>query len=116
MNPLTTTVQHTETGPLLRIAGELDYGSAPELRHLVTSLALEPGQRLVLDLAHLSFCDSSGITAFIVARNHATAHQADITLLAVPGPVLRVLRVTGLDQVFSLAPGPDTRTDRAADG
>ncbi|MEV4965058.1 MULTISPECIES: STAS domain-containing protein [Streptomyces] len=116
MSPLTTTVQDTTTGPLLRIAGELDYSTAPELRELVTGLPLEPGQRLVLDLAHLGFCDSSGITAFIVARNHALAHDADITLLAAPGPVLRVLRVTGLDQVFSLAPGQDARTDRAADG
>ncbi|MFJ5293028.1 hypothetical protein [Streptomyces sp. NPDC088348] len=30
------------------------------------------GQLLVLDLARLDFCDSSGITALIAARNIAT--------------------------------------------
>ena len=109
MSPLTTTVRDTATGPVLRVEGELDFGTAPELRQVVTGLVLAPGQRLVLDLEHLAFCDSSGITAFIVARNHATAAGADVALVAVPGPVLRVLRVTGLDQVFSLEPGPDPR-------
>ncbi|CAM5528892.1 STAS domain-containing protein [Streptomyces atroolivaceus] len=116
MSPLTTIVQDTDTGPVLHIAGELDYSTAAELRETVTGLALRPGQRLVLDLAHLGFCDSSGITAFIVARNHATAAQAEIALVAVPGPVLRILRVTGLDQVFSLEPGTDAQNGRTASG
>ncbi|MFI2783348.1 STAS domain-containing protein [Streptomyces sp. ALB3] len=113
MSPMTTIVRVTETGPVLHIAGELDYSTAAELRQVVTGLALAPGQRLVLDLAHLAFCDSSGITAFIVARNHATAAQADIALAAVPAAVQRILRVTGLDQVFALEPGQDTRRGRA---
>ncbi|WP_405694127.1 MULTISPECIES: STAS domain-containing protein [unclassified Streptomyces] len=108
MRPLTTTVRATETGPVLTVTGELDFGTADELRHVVTGLALAPGQRLVLDLEGLDFCDSSGITAFIVARNHALAARADIALVSVPGSVLRILRVTGLDQVFSVAPRQDT--------
>lgn len=114
MNPLTATVHETETGPVLRIAGELDYSTAAELRQVVTGLTLGPDRPLVLDLGHLDFCDSSGITAFIVARNHATAAQARITLVNVPAPVLRVLHVTGLDQVFTLEPGSDTRNRGAA--
>ncbi|MFJ4842373.1 STAS domain-containing protein [Streptomyces sp. NPDC088746] len=116
MSPMTTTVRVTETGPVLHITGELDYSTAAELRQVVTGLTLTPGQRLVLDLAHLDFCDSSGITAFIVARNHVTAAQADISLAAVPAPVLRVLRVTGLDQVFTIEPGADARQHRAVGG
>ncbi|KPC83343.1 MULTISPECIES: STAS domain-containing protein [Streptomyces] len=114
MNPLTTTVQETGTGTVLRVAGELDYSTAAELRQVVTGLTLGPDRPLVLDLGRLDFCDSSGITAFIVARNHATAAQARITLVNVPGPVLRVLHVTGLDQVFTLEPGTDKRNRGAA--
>ncbi|MFD6279200.1 STAS domain-containing protein [Streptomyces sp. NPDC060209] len=113
MSPLTTTVRDTATGHVLHLAGELDFSTAGELRRVVTALALTPGRRLVLDLEGLDFCDSSGITAFIVARNHAAAAGADIALAAVPGPILRVLRVTGLDQVFSVEPGQDTQDRRA---
>lgn len=115
MSPLRTTVRNTQAGPVLTVAGDLDYNTADELRQVVTDLTLTPGQRLVLDLGRLDFCDSSGITTFIVARNHATAAQAGIVLVAVPAAVLRVLRVTGLDQVFPHEPDLDTR-DRAAGG
>ncbi|SDD24766.1 STAS domain-containing protein [Streptomyces prasinopilosus] len=104
MSPLKITARDAATGPLLEIAGELDYTSAPELRELLATLTLRPGQRLVLDLAAMEFCDSSGLTALIAARNHAHAARADIALAAVPPRTLRVLRIVGLDQVFPLYP------------
>ncbi|MEV4861806.1 STAS domain-containing protein [Streptomyces ossamyceticus] len=90
------------TGPVLEIIGELDYSNATRLRELL--LTLRPGQRLFLDLAGLTFCDSSGITALIAARGHAHAAQADIALAAVPAHTLRILRLVGLDQIFALDP------------
>jgi anti-anti-sigma factor len=75
------------------ISGGLDYTTAGELRELITTLTLRPGQRLVLDLPSLEFCDSSGITALIFARNHVHADHAGIALAAVPDPTLRVLRI-----------------------
>ncbi|MFE8949350.1 STAS domain-containing protein [Streptomyces sp. NPDC007856] len=110
MSPLTITTRDATTGPVLEITGELDYLTAPELRAAFAALALRPGQRLVLDLAGMEFCDSSGITALIAARHHAHAAQADIALAAVPPPTLRVLRIVGLDQIFTLHPDSDTAT------
>ncbi|MFJ8148627.1 STAS domain-containing protein [Streptomyces sp. NPDC096048] len=104
MNPLQTTTRHAPTGPVLEINGDLDYTTAGELRALITALTLKPGQRLVLDLAGLEFCDSSGITAMIAAHNHARTAQADVALAAVPDHTLRVLRLVGLDQIFPLHP------------
>ncbi|MGW3357516.1 STAS domain-containing protein [Streptomyces bungoensis] len=108
MSPLTITTRDASTGPVLEIAGELDYANADELRERLTTLALRPGQRLVLDLSGMEFCDSSGITALINARNHAHAAQADIALAAVPAHTLRVLRIVGLDQIFAVYPDRDS--------
>lgn len=110
MSPLKITTRDAATGPVLEISGELDYANAAELRDLLPTLALRPGQRLVVDLAGMEFCDSSGITALIAARNHAHAAEADIALAAVPANTLRVLRIVGLDQVFSLHPDRETAT------
>jgi anti-anti-sigma factor len=107
MNPLQITIQATPTGPVLHIAGTLDYATDTELRELVATLTLNPGQRLILNLAGMDFCDSSGMSAFIAARNHAHAAHADIALAAVPANTLRILRIVGLDQVFSLYPDTD---------
>ncbi|MFH8800837.1 STAS domain-containing protein [Streptomyces sp. NPDC017936] len=110
MSPLKITTRDAATGPVLQVVGDLDYTHASELRDLLPALALQPGQRLVLDLAGMAFCDSSGLTALIAARNHAEAARADIALAAVPAPTLRVLRIVGLDQVFPLHPDSEAAT------
>jgi anti-anti-sigma factor len=102
------------TGPVLEIVGDLDYGTAHELRERVTRTTLRAGQRLVLDLSRLEFCDSSGITALIAARNHAAAAGADVALAGVPANTLRILRIVGLDQVFAVHPDARTATAAAA--
>ncbi|MFF8387793.1 STAS domain-containing protein [Streptomyces kanasensis] len=104
MSRLTITTRTTATGPLLRIAGDLDYATSEELRTHVTGLRLEPGQCLVLELGGMEFCDSSGITALLVARHHATAAGADVALTAVPDHTRRILRIVGLDQIFTIRP------------
>ncbi|MGW0877903.1 STAS domain-containing protein [Streptomyces sp. NPDC002740] len=110
MTPLKITARDALTGPVLEIIGELDYTNATELPDLLTTIPLQPGQRLVLDLAGLEFCDSSGISALIAARNLAQAAQADVALAAVPAHTLRVLRIVGLDQIFPLHPDGDAAT------
>jgi anti-anti-sigma factor len=103
-NRMKITNQDTASGPVLAVIGDLDYVSAPELRTRIGALVLKPGQRLVLDLAGLSFCDSSGITALIVGHHHAQASHAEAVLAAVPDHTLRTLRIVGLDQLFALYP------------
>jgi anti-anti-sigma factor len=110
MTPLKITARDAMTGPVLEITGDLDYRTATELRAQLSALALQPGQRLVLDLAGMEFCDSSGITALIAARHHADAARADVALAAVPPPTLRVLRIVGLDQIFPVYPDSETAT------
>ncbi|MFJ7151515.1 STAS domain-containing protein [Streptomyces sp. NPDC100445] len=107
MSPLKITIRDAATGPVLEISGDLDYGSATELRDLFPTLDLRPGRRLVLELAGMTFCDSSGITALIAAHNHALAAGADMALAAVPAHTMRILRIVGLDQVFPLLPRSD---------
>jgi anti-sigma B factor antagonist len=110
MNPLLISIQDAATGPVLGIFGDLDYTTVGELHEQLTALTLHPGQLLVLDLAGLTFCDSSGITALLVARNHAQAFHAGIALAGVPDHILRVLRMVGLDQVFPFHPDRDAAT------
>ncbi|MEU9161384.1 STAS domain-containing protein [Streptomyces sp. NPDC048424] len=110
MRSLTITTRDAATGPVLEIDGDLDYDQAHRLRQAVTALILEPGQRVVLDLSRIRFCDSSGITALLVARNHAVAAQAEIVLAAVPDNTIRILRIVGLDRVFTIHPDLDTAT------
>ncbi|OKI57753.1 STAS domain-containing protein [Streptomyces sp. MJM1172] len=110
MSPLNLAVRDAPTGPVVEVTGELDYDTSADLRDLLAALPLKPGQRLVLDLARMEFCDSSGISTLIVARNHAQSAGADVALAAVPASTLRVLRVVGLEQIFPLHPDAESAT------
>jgi anti-anti-sigma factor len=107
MTPLHITHRDAASGPVLHVAGELDHAHAAALRREVETLALESGQCLDLDLSGLEFCDSTGITALLAARQYAGAAKAGIVLTAVPPHLLRVLTMVGLDQVFTLRPAPN---------
>ena len=102
------TTGHAPTGPVLAVGGDLDHDSAGQFRTAVDALPLQPGQLLTVDLADLAFCDSTGITALIAARNRAHTRDADIVLAHVPGATVRVLHILGLDQVFRFDPAPGT--------
>ncbi|MFF3444214.1 STAS domain-containing protein [Streptosporangium sp. NPDC002721] len=115
MSRLRVTTHDTGTGPTLEVAGELDFHTAPQLREALRSVAPLPGQRLVIDLAGLITCDSSGITVLLVARNRALEAHAGITLAATPDHLARVLRIVGLDQVFAIHhPAPADPADGTA--
>ncbi len=101
---LTLTNRTTPAGPVIELTGELDHHTAPEVRAMLPGIALRPGQQLVIDLAQLTFCDSSGLTVLIAARNHALAADATIVLATVPDRVSRIFRTVGLEQVFPSSP------------
>ena len=88
----------------MELVGELDRHTASDVRTALLELDLRAGQQLVLDLGHLAFCDSTGITVLLAARNHALAANAAIVLAAVPDRVSRIFRIVGLEQVFPTHP------------
>ncbi|MFJ3091457.1 STAS domain-containing protein [Streptomyces sp. NPDC086838] len=104
MSPLNITPDETPAGPALHVAGELDYASSATLSLRTEALHLSPGQRLVIDLSGVTFCDSAGITALLAARQHAQAAGAAMVLEAVPTHLIRIFTLTGLDQVFTFRP------------
>ncbi|MCR6490783.1 STAS domain-containing protein [Amycolatopsis sp. OK19-0408] len=99
-SPFSTSTEVADTGPILTVRGELDVATAPRLRTEVGGLELGAGQLLVVDLAGVTFCDSSGISALIAARNAAEAARAGVALVAVPSRITRTLGLTGLADFF----------------
>jgi anti-sigma B factor antagonist len=54
----------------------------------------------VVDLTRTRFCDTSGLHALVGARKRTRAEGGDMLLVAPGAGVLRILAITGLDQVF----------------
>ena len=107
MTDLILTTRATPEGAVLTVAGDLDHDSNAALRVAMGAITLEPGQTLTLDLAGLTFCDSSGITALIAVHNLAQAQGAKTVLVDTPASTVRILRFIGLDQIFQIHPAAE---------
>jgi anti-sigma B factor antagonist len=83
-------------GSVLALSGELDLSSAPELEQAMSEAKPEPGRRLLLDLAGLTFMDSTGVSVLIRPKQDADANGWLIALRSPTGQVRRLLELVGL--------------------
>ena len=94
-------------GTWLRVRGPVDYAEAQALvkagRVLLQNGLSGP---LRLDLAGVSFMDSSALGALLQLREQVEGLGRALELHNPSAPVLKILRVTSLDRVFSLHTAP----------
>lgn len=83
---------------VVTLHGVLDLANAARVRDALVEVV---GSTVVVDLAGLSFLDSSGIAALLGARSEILAAGKDFRLRGARGVVRRVLEVTGLEQLLS---------------
>ncbi|MFJ5881794.1 STAS domain-containing protein [Kitasatospora cineracea] len=102
--PLTVRLSHPPDALVVRPVGELDHDSAEPLREVLERAVADPPARLVVDCGGLEFCDSTGLN--LLLRAHAAARRVGLPLLlAAPGAaLLRLLEITGADEVLDLRP------------
>jgi anti-anti-sigma factor len=88
------TVRHLPDLHVVELHGELDVVSADGLADALVQVA---GSSLVVDLSDLTFIDSSGIAALVVARNRILADERGQLVLSRPGGIVRkALEIVGL--------------------
>lgn len=89
---------------VIRADGELDANNADRLRGAVDELFAVGDPTVVLDLAGISFIDSSGLSVLIAAYKQANELGGSLTLRSPSAAVTRLLDVTGQSKRF-LDPG-----------
>lgn len=95
---------------VLGLTGELDLSTAPSLRQRLLAIGDE-GKSIVLDLAGVSFADSTTLGVFVTAHKRLT-EQGRRLAIANPVPGIRqILEITNLDGVIAVC---GTRSDAIA--
>jgi anti-sigma B factor antagonist len=62
---------------------------------------------VIADLTSTVFCDSAGARQFVLSHNYADFHDAQMRFV-IPDPnMLRIVTLTGLDQLLSIYPSLD---------
>jgi anti-sigma B factor antagonist len=80
----------------VKLRGDFDYPAQAQHAKALAEI-VDLRSRVVLDLADLDFIDSVGLS-FLVKL--ARAHYGPLRLVNVPDRILRLLEVTGLEEVF----------------
>ena len=84
---------------VVAISGEVDLSTSPKVRDALLDCILG-GASVVVDLADVSYIDSSGVASLVEAYQSAKSRGHKFALAQVGETPLRVLKLARLDQVF----------------
>jgi anti-anti-sigma factor len=100
--PLAVDVERDGDAATVRIDGELEFATAPQLRTILLDLAHDGARPVVLDMRRVSFLDSVGISLLIQAKKRLAASGSDLVLQAPQANVRRVLEISGVSDLFHI--------------
>lgn len=92
------------------VVGELDQGTAPELRVALTEVLGADGSVLV-DLRDCDFIDSTGLSLLVEAKRKLGDARRSFGVCCPDADVRRMLELTGIDEAVGLF---DTRAEAVA--
>ncbi len=99
---LSLNVRTVEDHAVLDVVGEVDVYSAPELRERLSELLTATAPSLIVNLAEVTFLDSTGIGTLVAGLNRAVQFGGTLTLVCDHERILKLFRITGLDSVFAI--------------
>ena len=87
--------------------GEIDLSRAPSLRtHLAAAQASRP-RKLIVDLADVSYMDSSGVATLLEAMRTIQRSGGRLILCCLQDKVRSIIEITRLDTVFTIVKTAD---------
>lgn len=85
---------HT-TRALITLAGEIDLATAPLVYAELAGCVRDGIRTADVDLTAVTFCDASGLNAFLTASRHATDAGTTLQLHHPPPTMARIIEITG---------------------
>ncbi|GAA4658571.1 MULTISPECIES: STAS domain-containing protein [Amycolatopsis] len=90
---------------VVSVSGEVDAGSSPRLQEGIAAAHAAdepPSPTLVLDLDRVEFLDSAGLAVLVETASDCHKAGQELRLVATGRAVLNPLKLTGLDQIFTV--------------
>ncbi|MFI9503046.1 STAS domain-containing protein [Nocardia sp. NPDC052566] len=98
---MTTSIAARDGATVLTVTGEVDLATAPALETAIEAILGGKPAALIIDLTAVSFLASAGMAVLVAAHKRAGA-ATSIAVVADGPATSRQLKMTSLDQVFSL--------------
>jgi anti-sigma B factor antagonist len=98
---LEITLQHGESGAIVRLSGRFNIDSSPAVRdRLLLLLRAQSPKPVIVDLAGVIYIDSSGIATLIEGLKLARMRQTTLCVHGLHGRLLHLFQVTGMSALF----------------
>ena len=81
---------------------KLDSSVTPELKGEFLLLCKPKVESLVIDMTDVEFCDSSGLSALLIAERKMREHGGKVRLINVGKKVASLLKISMLERVFDI--------------
>lgn len=85
--------------PVIDAEGELDYVAIPEFRDAVSGLIEQGHRNIVIDMSHVGFMDSGGITGIIYAMKRLAGLSGSVILAGCNELIIHKLEIGGLTRI-----------------
>jgi anti-sigma B factor antagonist len=103
-DPLEIEIQNSDERTLVTLSGELDASTASFLYDKLSDLEVEDVNHVVLDLAKVTFMDSTGLGVIVTEHKRLQHSEGTLTIFSPPSSVRRLFEITGLDDVLDIVP------------
>jgi len=102
--PVTLLVEVAAWGgwTVLRVHGEVDMATGPQLRKAVVDQIGGGRNHLIVDLADVSFIDSTGLGVLIGGLKRARSQGGDLKVAGIDDRLERIFELTGLGDVLAV--------------
>ncbi|MGW2051788.1 STAS domain-containing protein [Streptomyces sp. NPDC001858] len=100
------------TRALITLAGEIDLDTAPLVRDALAECLYDGMRRTDVDVTAVTFCDVSGLNAFLMASRLATDAGGTLRLLHPSQSMARVIEITGSGFLLHSFPAAGARPRR----
>lgn len=90
---------------VLKLNGrKLDASNCSELKaEFLVLCKPKVTHKLIVDMADVQFCDSSGLSALLIADRAMREHGGTVHLVHVQKKVLDLMKISQLDRVFTIS-------------
>ncbi|HQK74885.1 MAG TPA: STAS domain-containing protein [Candidatus Hydrogenedentes bacterium] len=102
-----TEVEERSQVCVVKVAGDVDLYSSPELRKAITRAVPKAGALAAVDLSGVTYMDSSGVATLVEGLRESDKKGNGFALIAPSQPVLKVLSLSRLDKIFDIRPDVD---------
>ena len=95
-------VKETESVLAVKVNGEIDAYTAPQLREKLFPFSEKEGVKMVVDLSEVNYMDSTGLGVFVGVFKNVRAHNGEFKIVGLSDRLQRLFEITGLADIIDI--------------